>query len=1420
MLALAIHFLAARSVSWARPILAMALLVFASPGATRAGDAWEAGFSKVDITPAEPVRLSGYGNRTAPHESVADPLHVRALVLRSAGGDLQVLVSVDTIGFPATLSDTIHRAVAERHALDRSDVVICGTHAHTAPQLAGGPSNLFATPLTADEEAATERYTEWVEQQTIAAIDAAVADLAPGRLHFGTGSADFARHRRVIKDGRWIGFGTDSDGPVDHSVPVLRIDDAEGRVRGIVFNYACHCTTLGPEFNRVSSDWAGYAAAALESKYAGAIAMPTIGCGADANPEPRGQLDMAKVHGRTLAQAVAKVLDGPMREITAAPTTAFGYAGLPVERQELDSFRRLTDDPSPQVRRHARNMLDIHQRMGRLPESYPAPVQTWRFGDQLAMVFLGGEVVSEYALRLAREISAEGVWVSAYANDLFGYVASERMRDEGGYEVDGSMIYYNHPGRWASGTEEVLIRRVHELLAGASTGPLAPEQAVRSFVVPRGYQVELVAAEPLISDPVNLAFDPDGSLWIVEMGDYPLGSGDADGAGGRIKRLWDEDRDGQFDSAALFLDGLSFPSGVFPWRDGVLVSAAPEIFFAKDTDGDGRADTREVLFSGFAEANPQHRVNGFAFGLDGWLYLAGGADNGEITAHRTGEKVMVGHRDFRLHPDRGTLQVLSGEAQYGRSRDAWGNWFGNSNSRPGYQYVMEDYQLQRNPHVALPTPLADLFDPPYAPPVFPASRTEDRFNDLSTANRFTSACSPLVYYPPSADPHGEAWMLVCEPVHNLVHRRRIHRDGVVFRGERLEDDAESEFIASTDNWSRPVRIAAGPDGAVWVVDMYRHVIEHPEWIPEHWQARLDLRAGEERGRIYRVVRDSHARNFLPAASPNLSRLGAAELIRRLQDPNGPLRDLAAQQLIARFGEDDEAIAGVRRVAHESRRPEARAQALGTLAAIEQLTTGDLRHGLADDHPDVLRFALRQVEQYGEDIPEDLLAAVRPAAEHADTGVRFAAALALSRFESSEAADLLADILRDSDDPSVEAAVLTSATHRARAILQRIAKDPAAFASRPTLHRDLFATALATDAAMTLDQLLASSAQTDAAADAAWDEAAAGAVLDYLHSRGETIDAVAGDGEGQQVEAMRQWLQRTCLAAEKTVRDEAAPLERRVQAVGLIARAESIVPDLPQGLADLLTPAQPYEVQTAIVSGLADRGSDAALGRLLDAVDGVSPRVRTQILLGLASGRRGAALVASRIEAGEMVASELDESVRDTLLSVSDPDLGKRLATLLESGAPAVERSEVVRQFEGIDPASGSPEQGAQVFSQHCAVCHRPEKDAPAIGPNLDGLTDRSTGSLLTAIFDPSAAIESRYRQYRILTVDGRLRTGIIIGESSTGVTLGKADGTTETVLRRDIEQIRSAPQSLMPNGLEQNLTRQQLTDLLAYLQQR
>ncbi|HXT57292.1 MAG TPA: PVC-type heme-binding CxxCH protein, partial [Pirellulales bacterium] len=273
------------------------------------------------------------------------------------------------------------------------------------------------------------------------------------------------------------------------------------------------------------------------------------------------------------------------------------------------------------------------------------------------------------------------------------------------------------------------------LLLCAATAPAAEgETETRSAAAglasmkPRpGFSVELVAAEPLVMDPVAFAWGADGKLWVVEMADYPRGIDGQGKFGGRVRCLEDADGDGRYDKSTLFLDGLGYPNGVMPWRKGVLVTCAPEIFYAEDTDGDGRADVRRTLYKGFAEGNQQHRVNGLRWGLDNWIYCANGDSGGEIESVKTGQRLAISGRDFRIRPDDGSIEAQTGQTQFVREPNDWGDWFGSNNSNPLYQFVLDEHYLRRNPHVSPPEARVQVSLAPGAAPVFPASRTELRF---------------------------------------------------------------------------------------------------------------------------------------------------------------------------------------------------------------------------------------------------------------------------------------------------------------------------------------------------------------------------------------------------------------------------------------------------------------------------------------------------------------------------------------------------------------------------------------------------------------------------------------------------------------------------------------------------------------------
>lgn len=423
-------------------------------------------------------------------------------------------------------------------------------------------------------------------------------------------------------------------------------------------------------------------------------------------------------------------------------------------------------------------------------------------------------------------------------------------------------VWFKHGAMWVQNEDTAAlpdkVRHIPyaDLLRVPGPAPMSPQESLRALRAKPGHALSLVAHEPLVQDPVFADWDERGRLWVVEMGDYPFAPGEktqngAFGQGrvsdlqtGRVKILEDADGDGVYDRATLFLDGLTHPTGLAFWKGGVFVASIPDIFFAEDTDGDGRCDRRETWFSGFTAGNPQHLVNGFCWGLDGWLHGANGDSGGDITCHKTGKKLALGTHDFRFHPETGVFELETGRSQFGKWRDDYGNWFGNNNSVIGWHYHVPMRYLERHPERVAASVRSVLNADKTVHPVSPPLR---RFNWASAINTLTSGCSPVPWHDGRDD-----LLLVCEPANNLVHRELLDYTTFPITSRRHPDDAGSEFLASTDNWFRPALAREGPDGAIYVVDTYRLVLEHPEWIPLEIAKGLDLRAGEDKGRIYRV----------------------------------------------------------------------------------------------------------------------------------------------------------------------------------------------------------------------------------------------------------------------------------------------------------------------------------------------------------------------------------------------------------------------------------------------------------------------------------------------------------------------------------------------------------------------------------------
>jgi hypothetical protein len=433
------------------------------------------GAAVVDVTPSYPIRLMGYGSRKTESEGVASPLKVRALAV---GGDSDegpaVLITVDNCQVASFITDEVAKRLEAKARVRRDRFVACATHTHCAPALASGLDFIFGASVPDDQKERIRRYSRELTDAMEKVALQALAARAPARLSWGQGSVGFAANRRVLRDGKWTGFGVNPNGPVDHSLPVLRVTDGSGKVRAVLVNYACHCTTLGGEFNQICAEWAGYACDDIEREHPGATALVVIGCGADANPEPRRNLDDAKQHASVLAREVNRLLSTSLTPLPNRISARFRQIDLPMgprpDRETLEKMAKLRGSEGM----FARHLLEKLDRGETIPKSFPYPVQTWCFGDDLAMVFLGGEVVVDYALRLRWEIDPNRLWINAYSNDVPCYIASKRVLDEGGYEADMSMVYYGRPARLAPEAEDLIVHTVHDLLPDAFSGPRKP----------------------------------------------------------------------------------------------------------------------------------------------------------------------------------------------------------------------------------------------------------------------------------------------------------------------------------------------------------------------------------------------------------------------------------------------------------------------------------------------------------------------------------------------------------------------------------------------------------------------------------------------------------------------------------------------------------------------------------------------------------------------------------------------------------------------------------------------------------------------------------------------------------------------------------------------------------------------------------
>jgi len=965
--------------------------------------------------------------------------------------------------------------------------------------------------------------------------------------------------------------------------------------------------------------------------------------------------------------------------------------------------------------------------------------------------------------------------------------------------------------------------------------PMTPRDSLQSMRLSEDFHVELFAAEPDVMSPVEMAFDEDGKVYVAEMLDYPNDPPPGKAPRSRIRLLVNPSGDGKTWRSTIFADNLLAVSGFMPWKGGLIVTSAPDILYFKDTDGDGKADLRKVLYTGFPKVNQEARITNPRLGVDNWIYCSNNGSDGRITSpdHPEMPPLLVRGADFRFDPISGKAEAASGAAQFGSTLDEFGRRFITQNTTHLRHVVVPMRYLNRAPLLEVRSPAQDISDhgrpsspmyPLTGPQEWRKERTalrQQRYNENKSniveqvGGWFTAASGSTLYDGDAFPIEYDGTVFTGDVSGNLIHRDILKPDGATFAAHRARDGVE--FLASTDVWFRPCNFANAPDGNLYVTDIYRQVIETPESIPEEIRKKIDFFNGDTLGRIYRIVPNHPRRQG--DLKPNLASASSAALVKQLANPNGWNRWTAHRLLLER--QDHSVAADLETVASTSPMPEARSHALWLLRAYGVLDPADVSRAMKDADGRVREQAL-QLSEFLTSVKQLYPGVVALAADPAPH-VRFQAALTLGEWKQVSVLAALADVAhRDSADPWFRVAVLSSVADRAAPFFQMLAARGETW----------------TDPQMLVETSAMVGGRQNPAELEAWFRAIGKLAEPEKYLAGLARGLRLVGARNLRVPAAEQLFSRLLAsgsqAAQKSVweacryfeltslleqarRDAAAdglPAEARVRAIRAL-RGGHFATETPV-LEEILRSHAPPELESAAVDALAAFDEPGPGKIILDHWRDYGPAGRKRAVGALLAQRSRIPMLLQAVEDGRVERSALDAAARSHLFDDADPAVASQARSLLE--AATSDRARVVAAYHDAAAMAGDPARGRKLFEDTCARCHEPRRQGGRIGPDLSGINNKTREELITSILNPSYAIEPRFVNYIITTTNGRMYDGIIANETTWSITLrGGSDEGDETVLRKNIATIRASSVSLMPDGLEANLGKQGLADVIAYL---
>ncbi len=976
----------------------------------------------------------------------------------------------------------------------------------------------------------------------------------------------------------------------------------------------------------------------------------------------------------------------------------------------------------------------------------------------------------------------------------------------------------------------------------ATSSGVKPEDALSTFELEPGFKIELLAAEPLISDPVDMEIDEYGRLYVVEMHGYPL---DKSGSG-IIKLLEDTNGDGRMDKVTVFADGLTLPNSIMRWKKGILITDAPNVLYFEDTNGDGKADIKDTLLTGFALSNPQHNLNSPVLGMDNWIYLGHeGAVATQTYQKEFGDqgteiyypgqpdtprlaKNAIG-RSVRFRPDQHLLETTSSNTQFGHSFDQWGHHFLVNNSNHIFQEVMAANYLKRSPTLVVTDATQSNSDHGNAAEVFPITKNPEH-QLLTDIGVITSACGLTEYLGGAFPAPFENASFVAEPVSNLVHVDKLSEKGASFIASRIHPN--KEFLASTDAWFRPVNMYVGPDGALYVVDYYREIIEHPEWMGEEVVKSGKLYNGHEMGRIYRIT-PTNAKAADWTKGLKFGDDSSEQLVEQLSNPNIWWRLNAQRLLVDR--KDKVSLPALEKMAQNTNSALGRIHALWTLEGLGELKPQLAELALTDSTPGVRENAIKLAELHLTGAP-NLSKALLSLQDDKDPKVRFQLLCTLGSVNSPEALKVRNKLLfRDINEQWVQVAALSGSSAETEALLKVVLdsfhKEIPAYlslvqrlgamiggSSKPGAVHNMVLKATAPNEGEWQAPLLEGLAQgfKTQKKPIAYNGDQAILVKTFFDNTSASIRNASLNllkVLGIPNEALKNG---AIKKAASRIADERQAEEKRVEAINFLSLGNPApYTDI---LKTLIAPREQSSVQIASLRALSAVPDTTVSVFLLQQWNNLTPDIQNAAMGTFLVNDDRIAMLLNAIEAGKVQPTSVGWQRSVRLMAQSNLKLREKARRLLTKTDE--EKEKVNKEYQSALSLKGNVSKGKNVYVKNCSMCHQ-VRGAMGIsfGPDLGTIHNWSTEAIMANILAPDLSISSGYDLWEVELKSGDTFQGIIESETATAVKLKNSVLEERTINRTDIKALKALNMSSMTSGLEKQINQQEMADLLTFLKE-